>query len=363
MLFSYKYVPHQMEKMQEFIDFIFFEVWCKAPEKEYGIHLFEAEGKPWKSIMEKLFQLDLAGKLNAGGAAAFFYNDVNLIFNEFKNLTANEIEYYKNVYKVNNNIEDACQNQCPQQPTKYTGLMSSKLNLNELLKDFFSNLYSSGFFNLKLVKDAFKSTLSEYYMDFVRENNEDICPFCGLQSLDGEFAPTREAFDHYLPKSLYPFNSVNLRNLAPSCNKCNSGNKRDKDTVYKSTGIRRKAFYPFMNSATDIELKMDILDKQWDKLTPNCFNLQISSSNFQEEVDTWIDLFRIDQRYAARCCGKRGDVNWLNTILIESRNYHKSSKEALEAVLDNISSDPLSDANFLKKAFLEACDRAGLFTE
>jgi len=118
-----------------------------------------------------------------------------------------------------------------------------------------------------------------------------------------------------------------------------------------------------MNSATDIELKMDILDKQWDKLTPNCFNLQISSSNFQEEVDTWIDLFRIDQRYAARCCGKRGDVNWLNTILIESRNYHKSSKEALEAVLDNISSDPLSDANFLKKAFLEACDRAGLFTE
>jgi hypothetical protein len=31
MLFAYTYVPHAMEKMQEFIDFIFFEVWCKAP--------------------------------------------------------------------------------------------------------------------------------------------------------------------------------------------------------------------------------------------------------------------------------------------------------------------------------------------
>ena len=31
MLFPYTYVSHQMEKMQEFIDFIFYEVWCKAP--------------------------------------------------------------------------------------------------------------------------------------------------------------------------------------------------------------------------------------------------------------------------------------------------------------------------------------------
>lgn len=29
MLFPYIYVPHQMEKMQEFIDFIFYAVWCK----------------------------------------------------------------------------------------------------------------------------------------------------------------------------------------------------------------------------------------------------------------------------------------------------------------------------------------------
>ena len=31
MLFPYTYVPHQMERMQIFIDFIFYEVWCTAP--------------------------------------------------------------------------------------------------------------------------------------------------------------------------------------------------------------------------------------------------------------------------------------------------------------------------------------------
>ena len=28
MLFPYTYVPHSMEKMQEYIDFIFYQVWC-----------------------------------------------------------------------------------------------------------------------------------------------------------------------------------------------------------------------------------------------------------------------------------------------------------------------------------------------
>ncbi|RIW04511.1 hypothetical protein DS957_023465, partial [Vibrio harveyi] len=43
MLFTYTYVPHQMEKMQEFIDFIFHEVWCKAPTKgSYCLELYEA---------------------------------------------------------------------------------------------------------------------------------------------------------------------------------------------------------------------------------------------------------------------------------------------------------------------------------
>jgi len=42
MLFAYTYVPHQMEKMQEFIDFIFHNVWCKAPTSgAYSLNLYD----------------------------------------------------------------------------------------------------------------------------------------------------------------------------------------------------------------------------------------------------------------------------------------------------------------------------------
>ena len=363
MLFPYKFVPHKMEMMQEFIDFLFYEVWCKASVLVYGADIFEKEGKPWKKIMEELFRLDSAGKMKDVGAAAFFYNDVNQIFNEFKALTADEIESYKTIYAINNSIEDVCKKTCSQPPSKYPDLLTSKAQLNELLKDFFSKLYSSGFFDLKLVKDAFESTLSKYYTDFVRSNNEDICPFCGLQPLDGEFDPTREAFDHYLPKSLYPFNSVNLKNLAPSCNKCNSGNKKDKDIAFNTDGTTRKAFYPFSTEKYTTNIHISITDKKWYQMTPECLNLRLSSDGHEEEVNTWIDLFRIDQRFAAHCCGKRGELNWLNRIFAESSNYQKTPKEVLESELKYLSADMLSDANFLKKPFLEACEQAGLFNE
>ena len=46
MLFPYTYVPHQMEKMQTFIDFIFHEVWCKAPTSgPFGLDLFDANAE------------------------------------------------------------------------------------------------------------------------------------------------------------------------------------------------------------------------------------------------------------------------------------------------------------------------------
>jgi hypothetical protein len=61
MLFPYTYVPHQMEKMQKFIDFIFFEVWCKAPPNiPFGLDLFDAEPE-LREVMEAFFYSDAQG--------------------------------------------------------------------------------------------------------------------------------------------------------------------------------------------------------------------------------------------------------------------------------------------------------------
>lgn len=203
--------------------------------------------------------------------------------------------------------------------------------------------------------------LNSYYVEFVRVNDSGCCPFCGLLPIDNEFDPTREAFDHYLPKSKYPFNSVNLKNLAPSCHKCNSGNKGDKDPLYDKDGNRRKAFYPFSKTKADIQISVDVLSKNWLNLTSSDLSVTISSSTHTDEVETWNDLFRIKQRYSAKCCDKRGGLSWQKRVFDECQNYRLSVKEMLVAEIQSAENDPMAESNFLKKAFLEGCQRAGLF--
>lgn len=360
MLFPYKYVPHTMEKMQEFIDFIFYEVWCKAHSTEYGIHLYEAK-KDLYNLMDDLFKMDLAGKLKDSSAALFFYEGVNDIYNEFKSLANNEIEEYKRYFDANNKLKESCTGSEDVTPITYASLNPMKATLNRKLGEFFKTLYSSGFFSLKNTADKIGATLNDYYQSFVRDNDIGVCPFCGLLPIDGEFDPTREAFDHFLPKSKYPFNSVNLKNLAPSCHKCNSGNKRDKDPLHDQHGNRRKTFYPFDCVQPDIQVTLSIKEKSWIELTPDKLFIELVSTVYVEEVETWNELFRIKQRYLARCCHKNGGIGWLNRVLNEHQNYKLTRNELLEAEIQSATRDPWHDANFLKKAFLEGCDRAGLF--
>jgi hypothetical protein len=358
MLFPYTYVPHQMEKMQTYIDFIFYEVWSKAPTSDYGIHLYEPCEELCK-IMEELHRRDLAGDLQEG-AGKYFYESVNSIFNAFKKLTDAEIDLYKQAFDSNNKVEELCSGSLAHVPMVYAGLNNDKEELNGGIEKFFKNLYSSGFFNLVFVKEVVGSDLTQYYKEFVRKNNTGTCPFCGLLPIDGEYDPTREAFDHYLPKSKYPFNSVNLKNLAPSCGKCNSGNKRDQDPLSDSN-TRRKAFYPYAAAKAEIAFSITVNDKYWPELIPEGIEINIQSDGHSEELETWAELFKIEKRYAAKCCGNNGGRNWLNRVLAEYQNYNLSVPAMLNAELKSAEASPWFDANFLKKAFLEGCKHAGLF--
>lgn len=165
MLFAYKYVPHAMRKMQIFIDFIFFNVWCKAHLGEYDIQLFQ-RCKPLYQIMDEFYRQDSAGKLK-DGAGKWFYESVNEIFNEFKQLDRAEIDKYRQFYKANNLIEELCSNIPGNSPIQYNNLNSVNDKLNSKLADFFKKLYSSGFFALSIVKKALGSDLDSYYVEFV----------------------------------------------------------------------------------------------------------------------------------------------------------------------------------------------------
>jgi hypothetical protein len=78
-------------------------------------------------------------------------------------------------------------------------------------------------------------------------------------------------------------------------------------------------------------------------------------------METWNDLFQIKDRYRAKCCDSGGGLYWWTRVLEENENYGLSIRSMLDAEIKTAESNPYAESNFLKKAFLEGCRRAGLF--
>lgn len=63
-------------------------------------------------------------------------------------------------------------------------------------------------------------------------NKIDVCPYCNRQYITTSFSEdgkTRAHLDHFYPKSRYPYLSMSLYNLVPSCSVCNSSLKGEKE--------------------------------------------------------------------------------------------------------------------------------------
>ena len=216
MLFPYVFSPQTMDKMQEFIEYIFMHVWCAAaPDRPFQLSLFRGNAELY-TIMEDIWQqIDIRKQSNA------FWDQVEDIYTAFTTLSPSEIQQIEQWFNGNNDIEGACSNQANVQIVKYAQLKAFNLPIGELLEKFFKGLYDDPVLDRKAVRETI-TTINDHYRKFVEINDGDICPFCGLEGLDGQYEETREAYDHYLPKSLYPFNSINFHNLVPTCSKTQS---------------------------------------------------------------------------------------------------------------------------------------------
>lgn len=352
MLFAYTYVPNAMEKMQEFIDFIFHEVWCKAPiGLTFDLELFERE----PDLREVLSSFGFTG--NAPERGKQFYKDIKAIYGLFAPLTPAHIGQLKQWYQANNEIEKVCANDPAFQVVRYADIAAIHPELSEHLASFFKGLYSQQLLNLATLRDKIGG-IDEHYQAFMQTNTTGKCPFCGLGDIKGVHHSRREAYDHYLPKGLYPFNSINFRNLAPACHECNSTYKLSRDPAHNVAG-RRKAFYPYATGTPNIEISVDLDKPDIDHLTPDDIHLTFGPAAFHEEIETWKDVYGIDERYKAKCCD--GDAkDWLEQIRIFRDVFGIAPEASLATVQQQAANAPVANSNFLKKAFLEGCQRIGL---
>jgi hypothetical protein len=346
-----------MEKMQSYINFIFYQVWCRARKAgNYRIDLFDSN-PALKKIMEEFHFSDTK-------YAYFFTSHVERIYGLFFALSRDEVSQLKRWYQGNNCIREACDN-TQFQIVRYEEVIKKHADLGNLLKSFFSKLYDN--IDNSILKQRI-GTIDDHYDNFTKVNTVGKCPFCGIADIHGAYHSTREAYDHYLPKTYYPFNSINFRNLAPACHHCNSSYKTTKDPTHipkdRINPIRRrKAFYPYSQRTYTVVISFEIKSCDFLHLKPTDLSIKFGPVEFSEELETWNDVYGIEERYKAKICSENGGIYWVEQILGEWKENGKNPAEYMITLTRNASRKPYAENNFLKKPFLEACGNAGLFND
>lgn len=351
MLFPYIYVTHPMENLQKYIDFIFFNIWCKSPTSgDFDVSLFIAN-PDLHEVMEEFLYSDAKN-------ADFFYGNIEKIYYQFSILNTKQIRRLKWWYICNNSIDKLCENNPNIPSAPYSEIEHKFPHIAVDLKVFFMGIYD---FDASAIKKTV-GTLKEHYNSFISVNKSGVCPFCGIGRIKGKFHSKRDAYDHYLPKSKYPFNSANFRNLAPACSECNEDYKGAIDPVSTDLG-RRKAFYPYGKSDYSIELEMDLNSSDIEKLTPSQITLKFGPTRLNKEIETWKAVYGIEERYKATICdgGDNSGKYWLMQMLDELDNYEITPDEYVNTLIKQTKCSPYTDSNFLKKPFFEACKSVGLF--
>lgn len=134
MLFTYKYVQHDAEKLQEFLDFLFYEVWLMA---EGDFDAEKLNGCPeLKQIYIDFGNLDLKW-------GNFFNRSIERIYAEFEKINDDDfkLELFDS-YHANNNIEILC-NDKTKIPKSYAEIKAKNPELEGALNYFYSKLYGT----------------------------------------------------------------------------------------------------------------------------------------------------------------------------------------------------------------------------
>jgi hypothetical protein len=264
MLRLYKPIQHEIFKLHEMLKHLVCIAWCEASTSD------SCESKLDDEFKAIYLSYD------------WLKNAIDEIYTLCKSLTPDERKAIKDAFEANNKIEELCNGTV--KPIPLSQLHKVVVDkIKPLMVNFYEDL---------LEKAKVPGTKKDYYEKLVEENGFKDCPCCGLTYFEPKDSDNREAFDHYLPKALYPFASVNFQNLVPLCYKCNSDRKKAKDPIE----MGNKAFYPFSKAQHSIGITIKI-DHTKDLRKLERTDLKIEFIGDNEKIDTWNRLFASNERY------------------------------------------------------------------
>lgn len=329
MFTSYKYLHgHTLENLHNYIKFFFEQMFARSG-KRYSKKVIHDN---FKVIIDHCPKLDSL---------------LRTIYKEYNKLDYLEKTLIQEAFFINNQIEELCRGNL--EPIHYSDLPSSFAKIcYELFKYLYESLPNTDVFQENM------GTFLDHYQKLRELNNTIImCPSCGVSYMKPINYLKRNDYDHYLPKSIYPFSSVNFNNLLPICDDCNSDEKKAQDTLYieKNKKSRRKVFYPYDSNIISGHIQVRLLGSDPDNLS---INLE-GNDEQKEEIQSWDKLFSISSRYLAITKERQG--GWMLDL---QRKYKKQRekpnfdfKQFLDDEFEDMCANLFLDRVFLKKALYD----------
>lgn len=213
-----------------------------------------------------------------------------IIYSHLSQLPTVEREAFCEEIELANQIEKICRGD--HVPKSFDRKVKG---IHKIIKSLFLSLYNQ-VLDGKAFREIYNRTLRDHFNQLSDTNKSiTLCPFCGISEIKKSADLTRDQYDHYLPKSLYPFSSINFSNLVPICKECNSFDvKGEKDSLAMSKG---KIFFPYDSNHRGISLTVNVVNDNSDSEKIDLeFIFSTDDSNISE-IESWKNIYLIEPRY------------------------------------------------------------------
>lgn len=167
------------------------------------------------------------------------------------------------------------------------------LNYKELcnLKDFIDRNKSFTELN-KTQKDYFYTLYKRLKKpEYIKDLDITVCPYCNRNYiLNFEKSKSLNAtaqLDHFFDKSTYPYFSISIFNLIPSCGICNQRKSTQQNDIY----------HPFESAFNDdVKFRLKIKDSEF-YYNKNSLEIEADVINDEKKVNSHINTFNIQNLY------------------------------------------------------------------
>ena len=189
-----------------------------------------------------------------------------------------------------------------------------------------------------------------------------ICPFCGLDYFQ-PVGTKRNALDHLMPISKYPFVSADFKNLPPTCHSCNSLYKLDQDILFDEAGARRPCSDPYAGPVYRLSLNGSAFGEGSEVqgfILPR-WQIHFDGPNAQQ-AETWDAVYEIKSRLASTL-----DADFLSWVrhfalwFVKEIGTGKTPEEVAESLpryIENVIQEKFEDRAFLKAEAFRFLDRS-----